>query len=136
MNPSANDWASPDPTQNITLAEADTFRDALAAGLQVQFASRYILTTQNQIISEAELRANPFILPLPVNLYGYLLGSGGQPVDIAQFRASLRQAAVAEDPTGTLCQLLAQALPDTDVPDQFTRIPAVQQVLLAALQTL
>jgi hypothetical protein len=136
MIQSANDWASPDPTQNMTLAAAITFCDALAGSLQVQFASRYILTTENQIIPEAELRANPFILPLPVNLYGYLVAQDSQPLNIAQFQASLQQAALAEDPTGTLCQILGAAMPETDVPDQFTRIPAVQQVLLDALLSL
>jgi hypothetical protein len=136
MSQSANDWASPDPSQNITLADANTFRDALAASLQIQFAARYIRTTQNQIISEAELRGNSFILPLPVNLYSHLVGQNTQEINIAQFRASLRDAAMADDPTGTLCGILSQVMPQTNVPDQFTRIPAIQQVLLAALQTL
>jgi hypothetical protein len=136
MIQSANDWASPDPTQNITLADATTFGNALAGGLQVQFADMYIRTTQNQIVSEAELRANEFILPLPVNLYTHLFGQNTQEINIAQFRASLQAAAQANDPTGTLCELLAAAMPYTDVPDQFTRIPAIQAVLLAALQTL
>jgi hypothetical protein len=136
MIQSANDWASPDPTQNITLADADTFGNALAGGLQVQFADIYIRTTENQIISEAELRSNTFILPLPVNLYTHLVAADSVEINVAQFRASLRAAALANDPTGTLCELLSQAMPQTDVPDQFTRIPAIQQVLLAALQTL
>ena len=136
MIQSANDWASPDPTQNITLADANTFSNALAGGLQVQFGDRYIRTTQNQIVTEAELRANTFILPLPVNLLAHLAAPESQEINIAAFRASLRAAASADDPTGTLCQLLSQAMPETDVPDLFTRIPAIQLVILSALQTL
>lgn len=136
MIQSANDWASPDPTQNIALGDALAFGYALAEGLQIQFAEMYIRTTQNRIISEAELRSNQFIAPLPVNLFTHLVGQASQEINIAQFRAALRNAAQADDPTGTLCQLLSQVLPNTNIPQQFTRIPAIQAVILAALQTL
>jgi hypothetical protein len=136
MIQSANDWASPDPTQNMTLANAETFNYALAAAFEFGFGDMYVRTTENQIIPAAELRANSFIAPLPVNLCGLLAAAGAQEVNIAQFLASLQAAAVAGDPTGTLCQLLSQAMPGTDVPSQLTRIPAIQQVILSALQTL
>ena len=72
MNPT-NDWASSDATQNITLADADQFKNQLAAALVVQFADRFAKTASGEIISETELRRNP--LPAaPVNLWGTLGG--------------------------------------------------------------
>ncbi|MGD0295744.1 MAG: hypothetical protein ABSE86_01430 [Bryobacteraceae bacterium] len=44
MDPTANDWASSDPTQNITLADADQFKNQLAGALVVQFADRFVKT--------------------------------------------------------------------------------------------
>src|ERR1019366_5037081 len=102
MSQSANDWASPDPSKNMSLAEADQLSNQLAGGLCVQFGNRYVKTTNGNVISESELRANNYMSPLAVNLYGNLAAANVQEFNIAQFRGSLRNAAVADDPTGTL----------------------------------
>src|SRR6202011_4247632 len=91
-NPAANDWASSDPTQNITLAEADQFKNQLSAALAVQFADRFVKTGGGEVITETELRRNPFPAA-PVNLWGTLAGVGAVPVNMAQMRAAIRSAA-------------------------------------------
>ena len=134
MSQSAHDWASPDPQKNMTLAEADQLRNELAAGLGLQFGDRFIRTQYGQIIGEAELRANQYLSPLPVNLFGHLV-PGGQEFNIAEFRTSLRAAALSDDPTGFLTGILLQTFPHmTNVTAMFTRIPAVQDVILSALK--
>jgi hypothetical protein len=135
MSQSANDWASPDPTQNMSLADADKLRYAMAGALGVQFGDRYVKTTQGSIISEAELRSNQFISPLPVNLWARLAIPGSLEFNIATFRTNLRQAALADDPIGTLVGILQVLLPfDTQIDSMFTRMPAVQQLIANALR--
>ena len=80
MNPVANDWASSDPTQNITLADADQFKNQLASAIAIQFADRFAKTASGEIISETELRRSS--LPAaPVNLWGTLVGVGSAQLD-------------------------------------------------------
>jgi hypothetical protein len=127
-----NDWASSDPTQNITLADADQFKNQLAAALVVQFADRFAKTTSGEIISETELRRNP--LPAaPVNLWGTLAGVGAAPLNIAQMRTAVRSAAQSNNPAGDLQNILHQALPKTDVSTMLLRVPAVAVALGTAI---
>lgn len=134
---SAHDWASPDPSKNMTLAESDQLRNQLAGSLCLQIGERHILTQYGQIIGESELRGNQFMSPLPVNLCGSLAIPGCQEFNLAAFRSSLRQAAQADDPTGTLVGILQQLCPlDTAIPSLFTRMPAVQGVITAALKNI
>jgi hypothetical protein len=131
MNPT-NDWASSDPTQNITLADADQFKNQLAAALVVQFADRFAKTTSGEIINETDLRRNP--LPAaPVNLWGTLAGIGAAPVNIAQMRTAVRAAAQSGNPAGDLQNILHQALPKSDVPTMLLRVPAVAVALGTAI---
>jgi hypothetical protein len=130
---SANDWASPDPSMNMVLADADRLGNELAGGLCLQFGDVYIRTTQNQIIPEAELRANPYISPLPVNLFTHLAVAGSIEINLAQFKAQLMQAATSDSPISSLIALLTPLLPQTNLAAMFTRIPAVQQVIATAL---
>src|SRR5580700_10810390 len=128
MNPVANDWASSDPTQNITLADADQFKNQLASAIAVQFADRFAKTASGEIISETELRRNP--LPAaPVNLWGTLAGIGAAPVNIAQMRTAVRSAAQSNNPAGDLQNILHQALPKSDVSTMLLRVPAVAVAL-------
>ena len=123
MNPVANDWASSDPTQNITLADADQFKNQLASAIAVQFADRFVKTASGEIISEAELRRNP--LPAaPVNLWGTLAGVGSAQLNVAQMRTSVRAAAQSNNPAGGLQTILQQAFPKTDPSSIIMRLPA------------
>jgi hypothetical protein len=132
MNPAANDWASSDPTQNITLADADQFKNQLAASIAVQFADRFAKTTSGEIVSEAELRRNP--LPAaPVNLWGTLAGVGAVPLNVAQMRTAVRGAAQSNNPAGELHNILQQALPKSDVSMMLLRLPSVMVVIGTAI---
>lgn len=133
MNQSANNWASPDQSKNITLAEADRLGYQLAGALALQFSTRYVKTTTGETISEEELRGNQFISPLPVNLLGKLAGAGSTDFNIAEFRASLKHAATSDDPITALLAILRQALPATNGPVSLTRMPAIRQVIADAL---
>lgn len=135
MSQSAYDWAAVDPSKNMTLAEFDRFNNELSSALGIQFGSRYVRTQINLIISEAELRGNQFISPLPVNLCGTLTIPNCQEFNIATFRLSLRKAAQADDPTGELANLLQQLSPQyTGIANLFTRMPAVQAVIASAMK--
>lgn len=135
MSQSANDWASTNPGQNMTLAEADQLGNQLAGALTIQFGTRFVRTQSGNIISEAELRSNNYLSPLAVNLCGYLAFYQAPEINIAEFRTSLRNAAAASDPTGTLVGVLQQALPGgMNVASMFTRIPAIQAVIATALK--
>ena len=137
MSQSANDWASPDPSKNMTLADLDRFRYQIAGALCIQIGTCWIRTTSNSIISESELRQNTFISPLPVNLCGTLALPGCQEFNVAGFRSELRQAASSDDPTGSLVVLLQQYLPTNNaVPAMLTRIPTVQAVIASAMKSI
>lgn len=123
MNP-ANDWASSDPTQNITFAEADQFKNQLAAAIAVQFADRFVKTNTGATVSESEFRHNSSPAE-PVNLWGTLAGAGAVPLNVAQMRAAIRAAARQSNPAGDLENILHQALPKADVASMMLRIPAV-----------
>jgi len=131
MNPIANDWASADPTQNLTLAEADQLRDRLAAALAVQFGSTFVQTTSGDTVSEDELRRNNPMPAAPVNLWGALAGVAAVPQNLAELRAALRAAARGNNPVGDLENVLIQALPKSDAQAMVLRAPAIQ----AAVQT-
>lgn len=136
MTSSANDWASPDPSKNITLAEADHFRDILVASLGLQFGYRFVLTQYGNRISETELRQNNFLSVLPVNLMG-LLVPGSQEFNVAQLRQSIRDAASSDDPIGYLNSLLQQIFPHViSVSTLYTQIPAVRNLIASALKNI
>ena len=132
MNPVTNDWAASDPTQNITLADADQFKNQLAAALAVQFADRFVKTSMGEIVSEAELRRNP--LPAaPVNLWGTLAGAGSAQLNVAQLRTSVRAAAQSNNPSGELQMILQEAFPKTDPSAIIMRLPGVIGAIATAL---
>jgi hypothetical protein len=133
MKQTANNWASPDSSKNITLAEADQFRNQLAAALAIQFADRFVRTTTDEIISEAELRANQFISPLPVNLWGHLAGPVRAGFNVAALRASFRDAAQGDNPFGDFETIVQNALPGLDLAGFLSRIPVLQQALKTAM---
>jgi len=132
MNSAANDWASSDSTQNITLAEADQFKNQLSAALPVQIADRFVKTAGGEIIHETELRRNPFPAA-PVNLWGTLAGVGAAPVNMAQIRAAIRSAARSNNPAGELQNILHHALPTSDVATMILRFPAVAVAIGTAI---
>ncbi len=134
MSQSANNWASADQSKNMTLADADRLGNQLAGNLGLQLGSKYVKTTTGEKISEKELRDNQFISPLPVNLYGELAGGTRLEFNIADFQASLKRAATADDPITSFIQLVQHFLPDTNGPSMITRMPAVQQVVVDALK--
>ena len=136
MSQSANNWASADQSKNMTLADADRLGNQLAVNLGLQIGSKYIRTTSGETVSEKELRDNSFISPLPVNLYGQLAGGTRVEFNIADFQASLKRAASADDPITSFIQVLQRALPDINGAAQITRMPAVQQVIVDALKKL
>ena len=126
---SANDWASTDHSKNISLADAKAFCDHTAKALLLQFGPLRVMTSAGETISESELRQNQFISPLPVNLFGSVVG-GVQDVNIATFRTALRAAADADDPTTAL--LTASQLPVS----YLSRWPSVQAVVQEALSSI
>ena len=136
MKISANDWASPDPSKNMTLAESDRFADALAGAFAVQFADRYVMTTYGQIIPVAELRRNPFLSPLPVHLQARLACGNSAEINIAQFRSALREAAAGDDPVGDLVDVLSAAMPRTDIAALLLRAPALTEAVRRQLALL
>ena len=132
MNLIANDWASSDPTQNITLGEADQFKNQMAAALTIQFAETFVKTASGEIVNETALRHSP--LPAaPVNLWATLSGTGATPVNVAQMRAAIRSAARSGNPTGELQTILHHALPKSDVSILMLRFPAVEAAITAAI---
>ena len=121
---SGNDWASSDPTQNITLAAADQFRNQLAAALTIQFAERFIQTASGEPVTEAKFK-NGLSPAAPVNLWGTLAGVGAVPINVAQMHAAVLSAGRNNNPAGDLANLLHQAFPTADVANMMLRIPAV-----------
>ena len=134
MNPTANDWASPNTAENMTLSEADQFANRLAAAVAVQFGSRFVKTTGGEVIAEAELRANSFIAPCPVNLWGAFAGVAPVAMNLAELRARVRSAAEADNPVGELESILHSALPQCDQQAAILRAPAIQAAVRSALQ--
>jgi hypothetical protein len=133
MNPIANDWASSDPTQNLTLAEADQFQNGLAAALAVQFGDRFVKTTNGETVSETELRRNNPLPAAAVNLWGTLAGVAPEPLNLAEMRASIRSAATGNNPVGDLENLLRQGLPKSDIQSIVLRAPAIQAAVRNAI---
>lgn len=133
MSISALNWASPDQTKNMTLADADRLGNQLAGSLGLQLVDKHVVTTTGETISEKELRDNQFLSPLPVNLYGDLAGAPRTVFNIADFRADLKSAAGADDPITALVKIVEHALPGTIGANVITRIPAVQQLIAEAL---
>ena len=132
MNPAANDYSAPNAAQNITLAEADQFRDRLAGALALAFGDRYVKTTTGSVVTEADLRqsANP---EQSVNLWGTLADASPEEVNIAELRASLRGAALSDNPVGNLENALSQALPKSDIQSIILRVPAIQSAVRSAI---
>ncbi|MGI8741063.1 MAG: hypothetical protein ACR2NN_00555 [Bryobacteraceae bacterium] len=101
--------------------------------LGLQIVDKHVRTTSGETVSEKELRDNQFLSPLPVNLYGDLAGGSRSEFNIADFRASLKSAAGADDPITAFVQIVERALPGTSGVSMITRIPAVQHVIADAL---
>ena len=133
MNPTMNDWASADPTQNITLADADQFRNGLAQALAIQFADLYVKTSSGDTVSESELRRNNPVPGAALNLWGTLADVSPSAVNIAEMRSAIRSAAQRDNPVGDLEDILRQALPRTDVQDVILRVPSIQAAVRSAL---
>jgi len=133
MNPTMNDWASADPTQNITLADADQFRNGLAQALAIQFADLYVKTSSGDTVSESELRRNNPVPGAALNLWGTLADVSPAAVNIAEMRSAIRSAAQRDNPVGDLEDILRQALPRTDVQDVILRVPSIQAAVRSAL---
>lgn len=132
MNPVSIDWTSPDATQNISLADADQFRDRLAAALTVEFANRFVKTAGGGTVTESDLRQNGNLTE-PVNLWGTLADAAPAEVNIAQLLASVRAAAAGGNPVGDIENVLTQALPRTDVQSIVLRAPAIQSAVRSAI---
>jgi hypothetical protein len=133
MSISALNWASPDQSKNMTLADADRLGTQLAGSLGLQLVDKHVVTTSGETISEKELRENQFLSPLPVNLFGDLAGGTRTVFNIADFRASLKTAAGADDPITAFVKVVEHALPGASGVSMITRIPAVQQFVADAL---
>ena len=125
---SGNDWASSDPTQNITLAAADQFKNQLAAALTIQFGERFITTSSGETITEPEFKNCPSPAA-PVNLWGKLAGVGAVPINVAQMHSAILSAGRNNNPAGDLANLLHQAFPSADIGTMMLRIPAVATAL-------
>jgi hypothetical protein len=132
MHPTTTDWASSDATQNITLAEADQFKNQLSAALALEFADRFVKTASGEIVHDVELRRST--LPAaPMNLWGTPAGVGALPVNIAHLRSALRAAAKSSNPVGELQNILHLALPKSDVCTMILRLPAVAAAIGTAI---
>ena len=132
MNPAANDYSASNATQNISLAEADQFRDRLAGALALEFADRHVKTPTGGVVSESDLRqtADP---AQPLNLWGTLADTSPAEVNVAEFRASLRSAALGDNPVGDVENALRVALPKTDVQSILLRVPAIQSAVRSVI---
>lgn len=123
MNPS-NNWASSNPAENITLAEADQFKNQLASALALEFADRFVKAGGGATVSEAEIRRSP-LAGAPLNLWGTLAGVDAVAVNVAQMHAGIRSAAGSTNLVGELENVLKQALPKSDVAGILLRLPVV-----------
>jgi hypothetical protein len=132
MNPTANDYSSPDPAQNISLTEADQFRDRLAGALALEFGNRYVKTTTGVIVSESDVRQNASPAQ-PVNLFGTLADLTAVEINVAEWRSSIRAAALGENPVGDLENALKQALPQSDVQSILLRATSIQAAVRSAI---
>ena len=132
MNPTGNDYTAPNEAQNISLAEADQFRDRLAGALAVEFGDRYVKMPDGVIVTELDLRQNASPAQ-PVNLWGMLSDAAPAEVNVAELRAALRAAALGDNPVGDLENALKQALPKTDIQSIILRVPAIQAAVRSAI---
>ena len=132
MNPAANDYSAPNAAQNISLSDADQFRDRLAGALALAFADRYVKTTTGGVVSESDLRQSASPVQ-PVNLWGILADASPSEVNVAELRACLQAAALGDNPVGDLENALRQALPKTDVRAVILRVPAIQSAVRNAI---
>ena len=132
MNPAANDYSSPDPAQNISLTEADQFRDRLAGALALEFGNRYVKTTTGAIVTESDVRQNAGPAQ-PVNLFGTLADPTAVEINVAEWRASIRAAALGENPVGDLENALKRALPQSDVQSILLRAISIQAAVRSTI---
>ena len=132
MNPAANDYSAPNAAQNISLAEADQFRDRLAGVLAIEFGTRFVKKPNGDAVPEAEVRQNASPAQ-PVNLWGTLADIAPAEVNVAELRAGLRAAALGHNPVGDLESVLKQALPNTDIQSIILRVPAIQASVRSAI---
>jgi hypothetical protein len=132
MNPVANDWTAPNAAQNISLTEADQFRDRLATALALEFGGRFVRTTNGGVVTESDLRQNASPAQ-PVNLWGTLADAAPAEVNVAELRASVRAAAMGDNPVGDLENALRQALPKSDIQAMLLRVPAIQSAVRSSI---
>ena len=99
MNPTANDYSSPDPAQNISLTEADQFRDRLAGALALEFGNRYVKTTTGVIVSESDVRQNASPAQ-PVNLFGTLADLTAVEINVAAMALIHSRRRIGREPGG------------------------------------
>jgi hypothetical protein len=71
-----------------------------------------------------------------VNLWGTLADASPAEVNIAELRASLRAAALNDNPVGELENALKKALPKTDVQSIILRVPALQSAVRSAIASI
>jgi hypothetical protein len=126
MNPIANDWASTNAAQNITISDADQFANQLAVGVAIQFGGRFVKTKAGEVITEAELKQNGYLALHAVNLWGSFAGVAPVAINIAELRSRIRSAALADNPVGELENVLRQALPQIDPQVTILRAPVIQ----------
>jgi len=132
MNPAENDYSSPDPAQNISLTEADRFRDRLSGALALEFGNRYVKTTTGAVVTESDVRQNAGPAQ-PVNLFATLADPTAVEINVAEWRASIRAAALGENPVGDLENALKQALPQSDVQSILLRAISIQAAVRSAI---
>ncbi|HWY46494.1 MAG TPA: hypothetical protein VNX70_03865 [Bryobacteraceae bacterium] len=132
MNPTANDYSSPDPARNISLTEADQFRDRLAGALALEFGNRYVKTTTGAVVTESEVRQNAGPAQ-PVNVWGTLADPTAVEINVAEWRASIRAAALGQNPVGDLENALKQALPQSDVQSILLRATSIQSAVRSTI---
>jgi hypothetical protein len=133
MKISANDWASPDPNKNMSLAEADSFANRLTSALMLQMVGRFVKTTGGNTISEHELRHNQFLSPLPVNLYTQLASAGDAEFNIAGLRSALHDIAQSDDPVAGYIAFLRSTFPTRDPFAIVAAMPLVAEAVAGAL---
>lgn len=132
MNPAANDYSASDASQNISLTEADQFRDRLAGALALSFGDRYVKTATGAVVTESDVRQNAGPAQ-PVNLWALLADASPAEINVAELRALLRAAALGDNPVGDLENALKQAIPKTDVQATILRVPAIQSAVRTAI---
>ena len=118
---SANDWASKNPANNITWAEAKAFREKVFPFFELEnfTVKTESLGSVSQDISESELAHNQYQRENAVNLFARPVagGDGEQFYNVARMQADVRACADADDPQTAFATLIQRLYPlRTNVP--------------------